>query len=1109
MALEVNMSSKSNQTNETPKRTKKTKRKKRRFSIIKFLILMIMIAVFVIAGAAIGIISASIRNAPTIDPTIILSMLSESSTIVDDRGNVIEIIQTTEDRKIISIEEMPEHLLKAFIAIEDHRFRDHFGIDPVRIMGSAIHNIRVGDLTAQGASTITQQLAKNIYLTRDQSFDRKIKEMYLAIEMERKLTKDQILEYYLNTIPLGQSSNGVQAAAFTYFSKDVSELTLAEAALLAGIPRADSRYAPFTRVVTGNDGHVDPEDIVGYMFVSGTQFTCVYNHTSVERQRVVLKRMLELEWITQREFDEAMAQDIRASLNPGQRQNTEISSYFTDYVKSQVVQDLMAAYGYTREQADNLLFTGGLTIYSTMDFSIQKTLEDTFENFAELLLGDLTNERAPYAVDWRHFRWNSDGTSSGTLDGNENILNESGHIIYYKKDNIFTENNELYLLPSEYEFDEDGNLVITSRKFSLHPTIIDVIDLYTIKDNYLSTHIIGGLNIGDHFEIIESRGNRGTFMIFKELLQSRDDFYRIDEEERLIINPLYYFYDHLGILQPQSSAVIIDHRTGAVKALIGGRNIEVSKSFNRATRATRQPGSVIKPISVYVPALDNGHTAATVTDDIPRYNDAGERWPKNWYEHQAYKYWGLTTLRKAVEYSLNTIAVKTLESIGLDQSMEYMARMGIIDRQNPETDNFVTPEENRAYNDYNLAAMALGGFTRGLTNLEITAAYGAIANDGIYQEPYVYTKVVDRNGRVILEKEVNSNIVVTPQVAFIMTDILRTTVTQGLSHRAALPRDYNIEVAGKTGTTNDSTDIWYIGYSPYYVSGIWVGNDNAQIKLSTGSGSTSRLWGNIMAEVHKNLPPAQFERPEGLLRMNVCADSGLLPTDLCALDPRGSRVISEYFVRGTEPSTFCDAHVQVTVCTGSGLLPSPFCPLDQLETIVAISRETLYNPIYFPDTKDANHDALVATYEYYQQVKADIKGLHDFSDREIENIFDGRIKLINGIIVTVDGINVVDMHHSGIRTQDFTYQVPVNTCTIHNRYHWNVFLSGTDQGDNDDDSDDPNGDSNGSDSDIDPDSPPVDDNPDDDNPDDSNGDDNDNDNGAPENSNGNQNGDNN
>jgi penicillin-binding protein 1A len=295
-------------------------------------------------------------------------MLSESSVILDSKGNEIEVVQTTEEREIISLDDLPEHLKNAFIAIEDHRFEEHFGIDIRRIVGSMLHNIQVRDLTAQGASTITQQLARNLYLSQDESvldaYERKLKEMYLAIEIERSLSKDQILEYYLNTIPLGQSSFGIQSASFTYFSKDAKDLNIAESALLAGVPKADTRYAPFKRVNIADTGDVPQEDIVGYVNISGTKYACVFNQDAVDRQKTVLARMLELGYINDTEYETAMNYNIKENLSPGQKSNTEITSYFSDYVKSEVVEDLMDEYGYTYEQAENILFTGGLTIYT-------------------------------------------------------------------------------------------------------------------------------------------------------------------------------------------------------------------------------------------------------------------------------------------------------------------------------------------------------------------------------------------------------------------------------------------------------------------------------------------------------------------------------------------------------------------------------------------------------------------------------------------------------------------------------------------------------------------------------------------------------------------------
>ena len=1020
---------------------KKKSKKKKRFSIIKIILILIVIVMFVGVGATIGIISATVRSAPEIDPTNILSMLSESSVILDSKGNELEVVQTTEDREIISLDDLPEHLKNAFIAIEDHRFEEHFGIDIRRIVGSMIHNIKVRDLTAQGASTITQQLARNLYLSQDESvldaYERKLKEMYLAIEIERSLSKDQILEYYLNTIPLGQSSFGIQAASYTYFSKEAKDLNIAESALLAGVPKADTRYAPFKRVNVADTGNVPQEDIVGYVNISGTKYACVYNPDAVARQKTVLARMNELGYINDTEYETALNFDVKGNLNPGQKSNTEITSYFSDYVKDEVIEDLMDEYGYTYEQAENILFTGGLTIHSTIDMNIQKIIEDSYRDFSTQLLGDTTNEPVPLIQEWRSFYWRYDGESVGNLDGDHNILNENGHRIYFKKENILTENYNLYLTNEEYRFDESGNLIINTKKIKIYSNVLDIVDYYTIENDYLKTHNISGLNLAGNYEIISQDGTDGEILISKEYLSSLDEFYKIDDQNNLIISNNYYSFDEIGIIQPQSAAVIMDYRSGEIKGLFGGRDITASKSYNRATRAARQPGSTIKPLSVYLPALDNGYTAVSVIDDVPRYNEKGERWPKNWYENREYKYWGLTTLRKSVEYSLNVNAVYMLENIGLDLSKEYLEKFHLIDGTNPEEDTFISREENRAYNDENLASLALGGLTRGFTPLDMTAAYGAIANSGTYVEPICYTKVVDRNGKTILEKVPERDIVVSPEVAFVMGDILRTTVTQGLSYRAALPAEYEIEVAGKTGTTSDNADIWYMGYSPYYVGGIWIGNDDSQIKVNTGSGSTSRLWGNIMKEVHAGLAPATFEEPQGLVRANVCKQSGLLATDLCRNDQRGSQITSEYFVNGTVPTEFCDVHVTAKVCTESNMLAGPYCPPDLIKERVFIQRDEPYDPLNYPYVKTQYYEPILNAIRLYEQIQDEIRNSgNTITPEQLKQIYGDQIKIENGKVVAVNGLTLGEMVIDTMLTEDYQYQVPNKVCTIHDlSYH--------------------------------------------------------------------------
>lgn len=1041
------------------KKNNKTKNK-RKFSLIRFLLLLILIAIFVAGGAVIGIVAASIKSAPKIDPTKILTILNESSVIVDENGNVIEQIQNKDgNREIVELDKIPDYLENAFIAIEDQRFKTHIGIDPKRIIGSLFHNIKVGDLTAQGGSTITQQLVKNLYLTGSKDFDRKIKEAYLAIQMERTLTKDQILEYYLNTISFGGSYKGVQTAAFTYFSKDVSELTLAESALIAGIPKATSTYKPYKQIKSSEDGNIIEEDIVGYVYISGTKYTCVFNEASVERQKLVLAKMLELGYINENEYNDALSEDIKSNLKPGQRKIEGISSHFTDYVKQQVIKDLMDEYNYSYDDAEKYLYTGGLKIYTTMDVNIQQTLEDSYDNFGELLTGkDLSNVKDPIVQEWKSFRWTYNG-SSGNLDNNYNILNETGHVLYFKKENILDENNNIYLTKDEYEYDDLGNLTIDSKKFSIYSDFIDVIDCYTIDENKnLISHSLKALNIGENFEPVSVKGTKGSFKISKDYLQTKDDLI-FDSENGILINKDYFYYDEKGVTQPQSAAIIMDYRTGEIKALIGGRNIDESMSFNRAINATRQPGSTIKPLTVYLPALDNGYTAASIIDDIPRYNKDGNRWPKNWYEGRAVKYRGLTTLRESVEQSVNTNAVNMLDMIGIPLSQEYLAKFHFIDTTNPENDNFVTREENRAYNDVNLASLALGGLTKGFTPINMTAAYGAIANNGVYVEPICYTKVVNPDGKTILDKTPEKNIVVSPQVAFIMKDILRTTVTQGLSHNAKLPSNMKIEVAGKTGTTQDNGDIWFMGFSPYYVGGIWIGNDNSQLRLSEGSGSTARLWGEIMKVVHEGLPPANFEQVDGIVKIPVCVQSGKLPTELCKLDPRGSQIRQEYFVAGTEPTEHCETHVKAEICTGSNLLRNPYCPLDQVEERVFINRKVPYDPANYPNVRNSSYEAKKQAKALYDQILEEISmSPGNISESDIKQVYGNKIQFENGKIVKVNGISVNDLSYTQMVPEDYQYQLPTQICTWHNQYHWYQWLneqdSTTDQGIGDDDPDD-------------------------------------------------------
>ncbi|NYB76025.1 transglycosylase domain-containing protein [Sedimentibacter hydroxybenzoicus DSM 7310] len=1036
--------------NKNGNKKKSKKKRKKRILVLKITLLIIFVALIIVGGSIAGMVLGIIKSSPEIDPTNFMDTLSESSVIVDESGNVIEQIHDpNENREIIKLSNIPKNLQNAFIAIEDERFRTHFGIDIKRIFGSLIHNVKVGDLTSQGASTITQQLIKNLYFTSDKLWERKIQEMYLATQVERKLSKDLILEGYLNTIPLGQSAYGVQTAAYTYFSKDVSELTLAESAMLAGAAKGPM-YALFNRYNLNNIDDIPQEDIIGYVYIGSVQYACVYNENAKNRQLAVLNKMLELGSISQEEYDESMSVDMRVALNPGQTKIEGISSSPMDYVKEKVVEDIMEAQGKTYEEAENILYRGGLTITTTLDVNMQKSLEDSYDNFSTLLLGKEPTGDNPVAQDWRYFRW-SQGQGTGMLDTDLNILNENGQLIYYAKDNIMDGNNAVYLNPDEYSYDNDGNLIINSKKFDIYASVIDIVDAYTVDDklNFVS-HSIGALNIGNNFEVLEKKGTKGSFKVPKSYLEKTPEsaeMFKVGSDNVLRIEEGYFFFQEKGIVQPQSATVILDYKTGKIKALIGGRDIEGSKTFNRAVDAARQPGSTIKPLSVYLPALDMGYTAAYILDDLPKYNEKGERWPKNWYEHREIKYHGITTLRKSIEQSINTNAVTMLETIGTEAAMNSLTKLGLINANNPEKDTFVSPAENTTNNDVNLASLALGGLTKGFTPLGMTAAYGAIANDGVYIEPYAYTKVVNSTGETILEKIPETHVVVTPEVASLMKDILRSTVNPGLSYKAKLPAEMGIEVAGKTGTTQANGDFWFVGFSPYYVGGVWVGNDNVQMKLSGDSGITASLWSGIMTPIHQGLPAAKFVLNPNLIPVQVCSQSGKLPGELCALDQRGSQIITEYFVPGTQPTEICDVHVKVEICTSSNMLKSPYCPGNLVEERVFIMR----NPLFDPEAKSDNYEAK----KLYQQVLED---RIIFSLDELRQIYAGQVEFDNNSqVVQVMGVTVDKLGFSGYLTEDYKYQVPTKMCTYHTKWHYDQWMDeenpGNNNGDNEDDED--------------------------------------------------------
>lgn len=756
------------------KQSKNVKKKRKNKHIGKKILTAFLIIMLICIAGGSGVMIAVMKSAPELDLDII-SNLKQSGKIYDKNGNFIEDLSDIENRQVVPLSQMPQHLKDAVIAIEDERFDTHHGIDVKRIFGAILYDIKTMS-RAQGASTITQQLIKNTYLTPDKTFTRKLQEMYLAVQLERKLSKEQILHAYLNDMYLGGNAYGVQAASLYYFGKDVSELTIAESALIAGLTQNPAKYWPYSKKNQEN-----PENYL-------------------QRQKLVLSQMLKLGKITQSEYDQALSEKLEFKTK--EAEVTTKYQWFIEPAIDQIAEDFSEKYGISESEARQKLRTGGYEIHLTIDTKIQEKTES--------------------------------------------VINDPK---YYPK-------------------------------------------------------------------IPESK-----------------TYYSINEKDKKLI-------------QPQAASVIMDVATGEVRAIVGGRGEHPLRSNNRATDTdvARQPGSAIKPLSVYGPALDKKIiTAATTIEDSPMPQDFvdSNKWdPKNLNN----RFGGLTTIRDAVKVSNNLVAIKTLRELGINTSIDYLKNKF----------HFSTIETETGTNDKNLSSLSLGGLTHGVTPLEMAAGYAVFANNGVYSEPIMYTKVVDSKGTVLLEKTSNQSKALSPQAAYIMTNMLETVVKSGTGTKARIG---NMPVGGKTGTSDDHTNGYFMGITPYYSGSVWIGHDDKQYGISGLVGGTgAAMWRDIMKVAHEDLEVKSFTKPSGIVSAQVCLDSGKAPTELCALDPRGSRVQTEIFIEGTEPVELCDVHIAVDIDISTGKLATPNCPPELVQKKIFLNkalnpRATLGDDAYIVPTE--------------------------------------------------------------------------------------------------------------------------------------------------------------
>lgn len=653
----------------------------------------------------------------------------------------------TDNKKIpISIKDMPAHLQHALVSIEDERFYDHNGVDFKGLAKATLINIFTS--SSPGGSTLDMQVSKNLLTSSEVSVVRKIKDIYYALEMDKTLNKNEVLELYLNSAYFGRGAIGVEAAANAYFNKHAKDLSVAESAMIVGITQNPNKYAAYnTAKLTGNetkdelkgklkfylksDGFDEPtkveSDMVNKLYDWGLipdddtfrelkkgNMVCrkvELNPNAKKRQETVLMKMLELGYLTQEEHDKAVAEQINIQLP---KPSKKPASSVEDLIETDVINSLITQ-GYTETEANTLYFNGGLKIRTTIDKNMQSDLETEFNN-----------------------RGNFPGTEIG---------------------------------PD-------------------------------------------------------------------------------------------------GIPQPQAAMVVLDYRTGKIKALIGGREIKARKVLNRATEP-HQPGSTIKPLSVYTPAIDNGMNQADTFSDAR----GGYKFKENnkWNPKTTTSGSGDMTMRKALAYSSNTIAIKVAEQLGstynesVDVMLDYLKNFGLSDLK-----------DGPGGADRTFPALTLGGMTKGASPLDMAAAYGTLANGGTYVEPITFTTVESSDGQVLIQNTPEEHKVVDPEVAYVLTDMLKAVITEGIGGAAKFG---DMPVAGKTGTTNDNKDAWFVGYTPYYVGATYIGDDYRidpttketipRRGVSHGSGTSAKLWSKVMGKVHDGLDPIDFKKASNIEFYNI------------------------------------------------------------------------------------------------------------------------------------------------------------------------------------------------------------------------------------------------
>jgi penicillin-binding protein 1A len=714
---------------------------------------------------------------------------------VYDRNGVLLAEFSREYRIPISLPEIAPNVVDAIIATEDQNFYGHKGLDILGILRAAWINFKAGDIV-QGGSTLTQQLAKSLFLTDDRKFERKIKEAILAFRLEEELTKDRILELYLNQVYFGSGAYGIEAASQKYFSKSAGELDLREAALLASLPKAPSRFSPLR----------NPD-------------------LARERRNIVLQRMLDMKLITPEIFEQTKLMDLGLQPSSGRPYHAH---YFIELLRRELEEE----FGY------DTLYRSGWDIHTTLNYDYQCVAETAVRNRL-------------YEIEKKRKIW------KGPIDGQpDEKPPEPGEKAIAVVTEVGKDNLTL----------ECGSLTIT----------------LPFRDIWIKNQDLKQLVPGDKL----------FFVVTKYTDTKREKI-----ESGWIVQ------------EPEADAALISMcvATGEVLAWVGGYSFWRSQ-FDRVTQSRRQPGSAFKPI-LYAQALDTGYTASDIIYDTPiivektwksredinrkklrqRAIDDGRMDSEDFNELEDVEFWkphnygeeffGATTLREGLAKSRNIVSIHLLRELGASSVVQMARKLGIS-----------APL-------YASDSLALG--TSEVTLMELTQAYGTFANMGLRPEPIKIKWIIDREGTIVKESYPALRPAIPPETAYLTTNLLNAVITEGTGYAA---NEIGYPLGGKTGTTNNYYDAWFVGFSPHVLTGVWVGVDLSEpiFKQATGASAALPVWKDYMRQVVLDYEPDPFPVPEGITFASICRLSGKLATNQC------ERHVNEAYRIGTTPLEYCD-----------------------------------------------------------------------------------------------------------------------------------------------------------------------------------------------------------